>query len=254
MKKLVAVMTCLKPGYKAKADAIRATWAKRLRADGTDVLFFTGNTPGAQWGYDTIALDCPDGYEGIPLKVKGILQWATERKYDLISKCDDDVYVVPNRYRVLPLYHYNYIGRFRGPCGNYPAHFASGFFYTLSYHAARFIVNTPWNGDWMDERFIANTLAYYGIGGHHDVNNYLVTGPFHKPADLVKLPKYYAGGAAYCQYGPQDMLEMHKYFADAMPIAEHTTALPEAPLVHVTLPRLQMQPLDCIPVEKLKRQ
>lgn len=252
MRRLVAVMTCGKRGYKAKAIAQRETWVKALRARGTDVLFFVGRDAVVDC-YDEITVDAPDDYSGIPLKVKAIMQWGTERKYDLISKCDDDVYVVPNRYAVLPLFPYNYIGRFRGPCGNYPAHFASGFFYTLSWYAACLVANTPWNGDWMDERFIANTLAYYGVGGNTDVNNYLCTGPFHKPADLLKLPKCYSGGTAYCQYGPQDMREMDRLFADAMPTAEHAQPLPAVPIAPVTLLRLQMQPMDCIPAEKLRR-
>lgn len=256
MKKLVAVMTCRKPGYRAKADAQRRSWVPRLRAQGVDVLFFAGaplagTDVGTSQPNDEMWLDVPDDYAGIPLKVKAIMRWAAERNYDYTSKVDDDVYVIPNRYAVLPLFPYDYIGRFRGPCGVYPAHFASGFFYTLSLKAARVVASMPWNGDWMDERFVANSLAFCGIYGHTDPLNYCVTGPFHKPEDLVRQPVL-AKGTAFCQYGAADMLAMHHYFADAMPLPV-PGYLYGAPRCIINSGQLNQLPTDCIPREKLQR-
>lgn len=252
MKKLVAIMTCGKPGYIAKANAQRETWVPKVRAQGVDVIFFSGQHAGPRLFDEIVFDDVPDGYAGIPLKVKAICRWASERKYDYTSKVDDDVYVIPARYATLPLAPYDYIGRFRGPCGNYPAHFASGFFYTLSLRATKVVAGIPWNRDWMDERFVANSLAACGIWGHTDPDNYMVTGPFHRPENLLKQLDYFRNGTAYCQYGVEDMHQMHKHLGDLLPIwrSPLLSAVPHAP---VSSAQLAQRPADTIPVEKLQR-
>lgn len=256
MKKLIAVMTCFKQGYPAKVAALRDTWVPAVRAQGTDVVFFYGARhvgSDVERKADEVWLEeVRDDYRGIPLKVQAICAWAAERNYDYISKCDDDVYVVPNRYEVLPLYPYDYIGRFRGPCGNYPASFASGFFYTLSLKAAKVVAATPWNNDWMDERFVANSLAVVGIYGNTDPANYLVTGPFHPPVDLLRQNVSQRNGTAYCQYGPDALREMHACFADATPVPSLYKYLRGAPRAPVTRQQLYKLPTDSIPVEKLR--
>ncbi len=243
-------MTCAQRGYRAKAASQRETWVPLVRAHGTDVFFFLGKE-GQPRCADEIILDAPDDYAGIPLKVKAIMRWAAERKYDYVSKCDDDVYVVPRRYEALKLHPYDYIGRFRGPCGIYPAHFASGFFYSLSLKAAVIVGAAPWHGDWMDERHIANTLAANGIYGHTDPGSYLVTGPFHPPVDLLRQNVAQRSGTAYCQYGPDGMREMHACFWDASPVP--ATYLHAAPRPRVTFAQAAARPTDEIPVEKRNR-
>lgn len=248
-KHLIAVMTCSKRGYVAKANAQRATWVPLMHALGFDVLFFQGVDGEGNGGpADVVTFDVPDGYEGIPLKVKAICQYAVMHGYDFVTKIDDDVYIVPNRFAALSFKGTDYVGRFRGPCGNYPAHFASGFCYTLSRHAAMFVAEAKWNQDWMDERWIACTLAHNKVFGHTDVASYMVTGPFHKPASIITPMRK---GAAYCQYGPEAMHEMHKIFADAEVLAPPT--LTPAPRMAVTAAQLFRPPTDTIPKEKLAR-
>jgi len=37
-----------------------------------------------------VFLDCGDGYQDLPEKVKAILQWAYDQGYDYVAKLDDD--------------------------------------------------------------------------------------------------------------------------------------------------------------------
>lgn len=251
IKRLIAIMTCNKRGYLAKAQAQRDTWVQQVRAQGDDVLFFYGREAGGEmYGYpDQVILDAPDDYAGIPLKVQAICKYAVLAGYDFVSKCDDDVYVVAGRYGEHSFKGTDYAGRFRGPCGAYPAHFASGFFYTLSRKAAMRVAEAKWNGDWIDERFVANTLAHHGIFGHTDPLRYMVTGPFHPPADLMNQTPTQRRGMAYCQYGAADMHEMHRYFSDA-PLLGKNVYVP-APRMAVTAAQLALPPQDAIPPEKL---
>lgn len=179
-------------------------------------------------------MDVPDSYLGLPLKVQAVCQHAVLHEYDYVAKLDDDVYVVPSRFPRLQFRGLDYVGRFRGPYGKvYPAHFASGFFYWLSHRAAAYVAGTHWNRDWMDERFVANTLAMWDIYGYNDPTNYLVTGPFTPPS-VVPDRDLLRDGAVFCEYGPKELYEMHAVFSNPPALRQLHPGLREVQKVKVT--------------------
>lgn len=240
---LIAVMTCHGLSYVSKANAQRNTWVLEARKF-ADVLFFRGRHPyGEQTPYmnDEVWLDVDDTYAGIPAKVHAIFSWASQRNYDYISKCDDDVYCVPQRLEDLPLKG-DYVGRFRGPCGGYPAAFASGFFYSLSPAGAALVAAQSPLNDWMDERYIGNLLASRGICGWDNGASYVVSGPHIKPKDV---PNRYIikDGTVFCQYGPKEIREMHETMG-------HLSALGHYELEKVKPARVSFEQLSAKPTDK----
>ena len=254
MRKLIAIMTC--HAKRAWADAQRQTWVKDIVSSGyADVKFFLGTVTrtGAPWNDDEIYLDCSDSYQGIPLKVQGICRYAVDHCYDYVAKCDDDVYVAPQRFPSLPLTA-GYIGRFRSPYGKvYPVHFASGFWYWLDNHCAQIVADTPWNGDWMDERFVSTALARHGIGGYMDPINYMVSGPSFVGAGVLNHD-IFNHGTVFCEYGPKDMHVMHAALRNVQRLRGWThPGLMRQHLPVVTEEILRSKPGDKIPQNKLER-
>ena len=251
MKTLVAIKTCHRPEYFAKARAQWETWVQPVRQH-ADVIFFSGRHPvyGAvdREIMNAVWLDAPDDYLGIPRKVQLLCQWAYNRNYGRTLLLDDDVYVVPSRFPNL-LTELDYVGRFRGPHGGYPAYFASGFAYFLSRRALEIVANTPWNGDWMDERFVANALAARGIFGYSDDINYCVTGPFTVPDRLVR--SRHAGGTVFCEYDAPAIQMLHRMLGNAPQLPRHA-GLKAMPEVTITAAQLAAPPRDKAPVGKVK--
>lgn len=89
MKPLIAIPSC--HAFGAARAACKATWIKKW-GHLADIRFFIG-TPRRRNTKDTIYLDVPDDYDGLPLKVKTIHQWALANGYSHIFKCDDDTFV-----------------------------------------------------------------------------------------------------------------------------------------------------------------
>jgi len=245
-------MTC--HANRAKANAQRATWVKDIREqDSADVVFFLGRPANQLYAspHDEVWFrDVDDTYFGIPEKVRRICRWAVEHGYEYVAKCDDDVYIAPLRFAQLPLAAH-YIGRFRGPHGNYPAHFASGFFYWLDTAAANIVAWEKDNGDWMDERFVANALALHGIFGYNDPVNYMVCGPMVS-GDIARTRPILMNGTVFCEYRANQMEEMHAAFRFAVPVFPHP-GIRQVPSVSITREQLDAAPVDKPPVHKVER-
>ena len=259
MKKLIAVMTCWK--NTAKADAQRATWVKDIREQGSaDVVFFCGAPKGdhklnsdGYWeraGDQVTLFSVDDSYFGIPDKVRAICRWAYAYGYEYVMKCDDDVYIAPKRFPALPLDGQHYVGRFRGPHGIFPAHFASGFAYWLSRRAMEDVFSSK-NADWMDERYVANRLALDGIFGYNDPVNYKVTGPF-TPASAILNRRALQDGTVFCEYKASQQAEMHACLKDALPILNHP-GLRQVPQVSITQAQFDAVPTDKPAQHKIER-
>ena len=252
MRKLIAVMTCQK--NRVKADAQRATWVKDIREQGTDVVFFLGppgpkDSPFAKQD-EVFLFGVDDSYWGIPDKVIRICQWALENGYDYVAKCDDDVYIAPLRFAALPL-GADYIGRFRGPHGQYPAHLASGFFYWLSAAACVHIQRSGrLNRDWMDERYVANLLALWNIYGYTDPVNYIVSGPYTSGQEILNR-KILASGTVFCEYRANQMQEMHDALRFAEPVPGHP-GLRAVPTVRITQLQFEARCTDRPPAHKVE--
>ena len=257
MRKLIAIVACHQK--RAWAEAQRATWVKDIVGKGyADVKFFFGRpaSPDACepiFSKDEIWLDVDDSYAGIPLKVQAISMYAAEHCYDYVAKCDDDVYIAPERFPALPLTA-DYIGRFRTPYGSvYPSSFASGFFYWLSNRAAKIVAETQWNGDWMDERFIATALARRGITGWSDYNNYQVSGPYAEGLAVLNS-SLHRHGTVFCEYSPRAMHAMHLALRHTEPVRWPFAAiLLRQQSATVTDQILNSPPGDAIPEYKLYR-
>ena len=160
MKILVAIVSC--HALEARRAAIRSTWLPEL-ASLVDYKFIVGKGP-VPVEPDVLQLDADDSYAGLPAKTREISRYALAQCYTHVFKCDDDVYVQPGRLLASKSWELgNYVGRKRGPSGNYPAPYASGFSYWLDETAMKVIASAPLTEDQAEDRWVANTLFKVGI-------------------------------------------------------------------------------------------
>lgn len=167
MKILVAVTNCWM--YRHRQEAIRNTWLQNV-PDMVDVRFFLGRVlPGmtqpTNLKPDEVVCDIDDGYPGLPAKTREMCRYAVEHGYTHLFKTDDDCYIrlerlVASDFQSLG----DYIGRKRGPSGNYPAPYASGFSYWLSKRAFKIIATSKLTEDIAEDRWVGNTLHSAGMG------------------------------------------------------------------------------------------
>lgn len=166
MNPLIAVMTCR--ANSRCADAQRATWAK---ASPIPVRFFIGQAKSPAFARrplsDEIFLDCPDDYLNLPRKVQLAVYWARVNGFNGVFKCDDDVYLRPERVRFTS----DYSGNLYAPKAGYPKGFChGGAGYWLSQRAMDVVIVTPIpRGELSEDGFVANALAVQGITGKNDL-------------------------------------------------------------------------------------
>lgn len=236
MNRLICIPTCWK--YASRAQTIRETWAPFCADNGFDLKFFIGRQPGVHtmgmrvFPDDTVFLQVDDDYFSLPLKVQAMFSWAISQGYEQAFKTDDDCYVVPELLARVPA-EGHYVGRMRLPSGGYPAWFASGFAYWLSRAAMTAIHCTRWNGDWAEDRFVGNALAYNGFCGLSDKENYAPVGPTLPPRVIVRCN--IKNAAVFCEFpNPQEMLELHDILRGTRkPNIQHKPLVP-APFIAVT--------------------
>lgn len=207
LRKLIAVVTCHK--YADRAAAARATWASRVQ--GAAVKYFRG-CPDQEQEYtedgNDVYLKVPDDYAHLPAKVRAMFRWAVANDYDYICKVDDDVYILPDVLLAMPIGGYDYIGRFRGPAGGYPADYASGFAYWLSVKAATIVSNAELNADWAEDRWVGNVLLLAGIQGHTCGNLFAPVVPPLLPDLIVRTNVRFS--AVFCEFSNIELLKrMH---------------------------------------------
>jgi len=167
---LLSLITC--HSRTAYADAQRETWIPKIPPE-LDYKFFLGPSERAPRA-DEVFLDCDDSYKGLPSKVQAVYRWALEQGYEHVSKIDDDVILIPDKF-VSSGYdtcdfqgHTNYDGgRVLVPWG---------FCYTLSRKAMEIMVNTPLPSNNNDEAWVAYTLAAHGIVLRHESRFHLHRG------------------------------------------------------------------------------
>lgn len=222
MRRLVAIVSCHR--FRSRADVLRNTWAKD--ALGYDIRFFVGG--GEAQRSDEVVIDVPDDYKSLRLKTQRVFSWAHDQGYDHIFKTDDDVYVILERLTKTFILR-DYVGRVRGPSrenvapqiyGPGESSFCSGFGYWVSRGAAKIIADAPDNGDWAEDRFAGNILAYRGIRPIHDPNIMLwppLTGHFcHVPNDrCASCRRQYQTASVICPYNKPDAIpELHKRYVE----------------------------------------
>jgi hypothetical protein len=158
---LIAVTTCEK--FRAKADACRATWARRARSIGFDVRFFVGldKAYGEPREFDdTVVLPCQDDYLSLPAKVKETMIWSIAKGYDFTYKVDDDTFLIPERLAEAYKKTHSgrdYVGNFRESFQS-PKGYASGFCYGLSRKAAEVVACSEVSEDTNEDRWVGAVL------------------------------------------------------------------------------------------------
>lgn len=232
MKVLVAVMTC--DMMKDRANAVRSTWGAECAAHGLDLRFFVGRSKTTTWPDDTVVLDCGDSYQELPVKVQAARRWAYDRGYDWVVKCDDDVYVRPERLlATVPTDGVHYAGRVRGPSGLKPAPYASGFCYWLDRHALELLLEIPWDHDIAEDRWTGNELLKRGVVAVPDYRH-VVCRSVKNSISAKEPPRCdndYISGA---EFSPAEMCQVHQEFHLGKP-ALPKPLLPVGPLSRVTV-------------------
>ncbi|HZF08558.1 MAG TPA: hypothetical protein VFE33_07205 [Thermoanaerobaculia bacterium] len=208
METLIAVMTCA--AYRDRADAQRATWVKDIPA-GQGYRFFVGQ--GGPAAADTIVLDVPDDYRHFTLKVQAMRRWAYDRGYEAVCKIDDDCYVRPERLLAAVPVGLDYVGRTRGPSGNKPARYNSGFCYWMSRRAIEALLDVPWDRDVAEDRWAANELRKQGIRATLD-SRYVVSWSLRNSVRDEEGPCRDNDVIAACEFEPQMMRQVHDEFVN----------------------------------------
>jgi hypothetical protein len=199
VKPLIAIATCDKPQFVAKADAQKATWA-RLRPD-VDIRFFTGKTLGV-----------PDHYEALPQKVRAIFRWALDHDYSHCFKTDDDTFINIDALLEAPVGHYDYVGNTRSVIDGEARVWAynSGYGYWLSRKAMEVIAHAELTNDPNEDRWVGTVLQRAGIHPMRDPYNYRIIYPGIVDPKLVWMPNSAIGHAAVFAQLPPDMMRLTK--------------------------------------------
>src|SRR5207237_2235828 len=90
--------------------------------------------------------------------------------YTHLTKVDDDCYLRPERLFANGFTSCDYVGRLRGPSGNYLAPYVSGFCYGMSRKALELLAPIEWDAssDFSEDRWTGNQLLGLGITSHND--------------------------------------------------------------------------------------
>ena len=174
MKIFVAIKSCHQ--YYHRADAQRETWLKHLPPE-VDYKFILGKSllPTKRMPRpDELHLNVSDHYYGLPEKIQAACLWIVAQGYDYAFFCDDDTYVVPERMLAAVPVGKDYVGRLRGPSGNWPAPYCSGFAYWMSAKAMKIVAETTIGLDPIDDRMIGNALMTHDVKGAYDAR-YIVS-------------------------------------------------------------------------------
>lgn len=187
MKILIAVVTCY--GREDWANLQRETWVPLMPVD---VEFFVGKGGPSQ---GTTQLDCDDSYQGLPEKVKAIIEWALERKYDYMLKCDDDVVLKPDILRS-DFTQYDFTGHECAPKNQTPW----GFNYWLSKKAMEIMSKETLPQGNNDEAWVAHAMNRHGILLHSDQRyclHYGRTLGYEPPRRALRRPEEKTTGQHY---------------------------------------------------------
>jgi hypothetical protein len=154
-------------------DAIRRTWLSQVPKDKANVVFFMGRGEPREFLADEVALDCSDQYEHLPEKIQAITRWTSERKYDFMLKCDDDVVLRPKALLNSGYWDHDFSGKANRPPQPYVV--PMGFNYWLSSRSMGIISRAalPEDGSNDDEKWVSSKLWDEGIQLHHDPRYYL---------------------------------------------------------------------------------
>ena len=231
-KTLIAVTTC--HAMRDRADAVRETWGAEVEGAGADLRYFLGQ--GAPQRPDEIILDCPDGYHHLSLKTQLIRRWALAEGYDYLWKVDDDVYLRPERLLENGFAGLDYVGRVRGPSGNYPNPYCSGFCYGMSRKALEAIAPYDWpaNDDFSEDRWTGNKLRWLGISPQNEMH-FVVHQSKMNAISGREAPLFGNSVIASCEYTPAQMRGIHAEFKSGRPSTDPAYQKPKGSLSRVAV-------------------
>lgn len=154
-------------------NALRNSWLPQVPKDKADAFFFVGRGDPVRDTDRVVELDCSDGYEHLPDKIRSITRWADAHGYEHMLKLDDDVIVRPNDLLSSGYDLHPYSGRSNRPESSYAI--PMGFAYWMDQQSMRIISNTdlPGDGSNDDEKWCAYTLSNNGIFLHDDKRYFL---------------------------------------------------------------------------------
>jgi hypothetical protein len=100
---LLAIESCQRDRDRGFHEAIRDTWLDDLIK--VEKWFFMGRDFGLEHGVideneDEVLLDVSDSYDTLSIKTQRICQWAVEKNFDYIFKCDVDTFVNPRKFSI----------------------------------------------------------------------------------------------------------------------------------------------------------
>ena len=177
MKTLIAIVHCrTRQPY---MDAIRSTWLPQVPTS-ADVRFFVGRGEQRQLPDDVVELDCGDGYESLPEKVKAIASWSLQNGYSHALKCDDDVVLLPVSLLASDYFRHDFVGH-KNSSKEDPAP-PYGFCYWLSSKAMEIVSKAQLPVGNFDEGWVRTKLYEHGIVLHHDPRYFL---HFGKKEDFI---------------------------------------------------------------------
>lgn len=200
MRPLIAIVTCHK--YRERADAQRATWIKHL-ARKMDYKFFLGEGGNSSPREDEIYLPVPDDYKSLPMKVRAVMKWAVEHGYDAVLKCDDDVYILPER---LQTPRTQWEGRVNMSDKEYcPKGWCSGFAYWLSGSAVRLVAMGELSEHPSEDVWVGRLLSKQGLRPTMN-EGFKVLSFINKSL----WPHYRDQVVATCEFPGSKMLDVHQ--------------------------------------------
>lgn len=207
MRLILCIVSC--HALAARRQAIRETWLPLVPRE-MDCKFFLGRGQHATLQPDEIVLDVDDSYRGLPAKTKAIARWALAHGYSYLCKCDDDVYVQPDRLLASEFAKLgNYVGRKRGPSGGQSAPYASGFCYWLSNFAMKALIDAPLTDDPAEDRWVGNSLLAAGIECAADYR-YVVINSTRCAVSHTEGPRKGNTVISACEFNPEKMRQTHK--------------------------------------------
>jgi hypothetical protein len=193
-----------------RREACASTWVGRLRkTPDVEVVFVVGNGTGEAWlDGGVLHLPCGDAYESLVNKTREFCRWALTQDIDYLFKCDDDTFVVVDRFQAFDPAGRDYIGV--DPVDHINPKFASGGAgYWLSRRAAQAVAEMDVDQTIADcsinaedycvywtlkDRFtFCNDLRFRAWNEPHCVpksSNESVTLHYVKPDEMYRLDSY----------------------------------------------------------------
>jgi hypothetical protein len=208
-----------------------------------DICWGSGSPVDIEW-FTGPALDVPDDYAHLPLKMKEMCRYAYESGYEYIYKCDDDTYLRPERLLSSGYEAYPTMGRHTDP-GDPDGPYKGGWYwggcgYFLNRECMRLVIGSDPNDTGMnphkaEDRWVGNILHKAGMPFRHDARFSMVHPLWGKPGpgmgrypwhDVLKLtPTAWNDLISSAEWRGDHMADPHRLWMDSE--SEYDTMMKE---------------------------